>query len=104
MDVAVTTRLKWTDAEKEYKRALELDPHFAEAHWCYAGFLDAMGRLQEGIRHHELQLEIDPGLDFAGPVPAIAPIRSAICRYAPSRQVTAVDNAMRSCCRLIWLH
>ena len=53
----------WAGAEKEYKRALELNPNSAEAHYSYAYYLDSMGRLQEGMKEHELQLQLDPDID-----------------------------------------
>ena len=53
----------WAGAEKEYKRALELNPNSAEAHFSYAYYLDSMGRLQEGLKEHELQLQLDPDID-----------------------------------------
>jgi len=53
----------WAGAEKEYKRALERNPNSAEAHFNYAYYLDSMGRLQEGMKEHELQLQLDPDID-----------------------------------------
>jgi len=39
----------WANAEREYKRALQLDPSSAESHTQYAYFLAAMGRFDEAI-------------------------------------------------------
>ena len=55
----------WAAAEKEYKRALELEPNSAEAHYRYANYLDAMGRLEEGLKEHGLQLQLDSDLSDA---------------------------------------
>jgi tetratricopeptide (TPR) repeat protein len=41
------------DAEKEFKRALDLDPNDAQAHQWYAEFLSLMGR------HSEARAEIE---------------------------------------------
>jgi len=60
----------WSGAEKEYERALELDPNSAEAHCSYAGFLDSMGRFDEGLKEKEIQLQLDPDLDC----PEISPL------------------------------
>ena len=60
----------WSGAEKEYGRALELDPNSAEAHCSYAGFLDSMGRFDEGLKVKEIQLQLDPDLDC----PEISPL------------------------------
>src|SRR4029077_11243654 len=38
----------WSGAEKEFKRAIELNPNSSEAHLDYAFFLDSMGRMEEG--------------------------------------------------------
>ena len=50
----------WEGAEKEYKRALELNPSYAMAHLWYAGFLGAMGRHEESIAENKRALELDP--------------------------------------------
>ena len=53
----------WAAAEKEYKRTLELDPNSAEGHIEYAHYLDTMGQMEEGLKEHELQRQLDPGLN-----------------------------------------
>ncbi len=51
----------WPGAEREYKRALELNPNSVDAHWQYALFLvRIMGRLDEGIAEAQRALELDP--------------------------------------------
>jgi TolB-like protein/DNA-binding winged helix-turn-helix (wHTH) protein len=67
---AVYVDWDWSGAEKEYERALELDPNSAEAHCSYAGFLDSMGRFDEGLKEKEIQLQLDPDLDC----PEISPL------------------------------
>ncbi len=39
----------WTSAEKEYQRAIELNPRYALAHQWYGGSLSVMGRGNEAI-------------------------------------------------------
>ena len=39
----------WSGAEREFKRALELNPNYAEGHQWYAQYLVAMGRFEESI-------------------------------------------------------
>jgi TolB-like protein/Flp pilus assembly protein TadD len=51
-------------AEKELKRAIELNPNYAEAHHAYAHLLLAVGRTEEGMIESKRLLEIDP-LDLA---------------------------------------
>jgi len=53
----------WAHAEREYQRAVELSPNSADAHCSYAGFLNSMGRLEEGLKQQEMQLQLDPDLD-----------------------------------------
>ena len=47
-------------AEREYRRALELDPRYATAHQWYAFLLAAHGRLDEASGHMQEALELDP--------------------------------------------
>ena len=49
-----------TGAEREFRRALELSPNNAEIHDCFGGYLDAMGRLQEGMKEHQIAEELAP--------------------------------------------
>jgi len=53
----------WQDAERELRRAIELNPSNAAAHKGYGYFLDAEGRLDEGMREYERAQEVDPGKD-----------------------------------------
>jgi TolB-like protein/DNA-binding winged helix-turn-helix (wHTH) protein/Flp pilus assembly protein TadD len=50
----------WTSAEKEYKRAIELNPRYATAHQWYGGWLDLMGRSNEAIAERKRALELEP--------------------------------------------
>ncbi len=50
----------WTGAEKEFKRAIELNPRYATAHQWYGGYLEAMGRHNEAIAERKRAQELDP--------------------------------------------
>jgi len=50
-------------AEREYLRAIELDPNSAWAHDFYGGLLDELGRSSEAIRQEQLAQVLDPGVD-----------------------------------------
>jgi len=50
----------WPEAEKEFKRAIELNPRYPTAHQWYGGYLDAMGRHDESISERRLALQLDP--------------------------------------------
>lgn len=50
----------WPGAEREYQRALELNPNYATAHQWYGDFLSAMGRPEEALREIHRAQELDP--------------------------------------------
>jgi TolB-like protein/DNA-binding winged helix-turn-helix (wHTH) protein/Flp pilus assembly protein TadD len=50
----------WTAAQKEVKRAVELNPNSASAHDLYAFYFAALGRGEEGLAEIELSHELDP--------------------------------------------
>ena len=50
----------WLGAEKEYKRAIELNPSYATAHQWYAEHLSEMGRHDEAIAEAKRAQELDP--------------------------------------------
>jgi TolB-like protein len=52
----------WAEAEKEYKRAIQLSPNYATAHHWYAESLAAMGRFDESFAEYNRALELDPHL------------------------------------------
>jgi eukaryotic-like serine/threonine-protein kinase len=50
----------WATAEREFKRAIELDPHSGDAHGYYSWFLAAMGRNDEAVEEARRLIRIDP--------------------------------------------
>jgi serine/threonine protein kinase/Flp pilus assembly protein TadD len=50
----------WLAAEREYKRAIELNPNYATAHQWYALSLPPRGRLEEAIVEMKRAQELDP--------------------------------------------
>lgn len=50
----------WSSAEKEYKRALGLNPGYATAHHWYAWHLIVLGRNEEGIAELKRAESLDP--------------------------------------------
>jgi TolB-like protein/Tfp pilus assembly protein PilF len=52
--------LDWTGAEKEYKRALELDPNSVRAHETYGWHLEMFGRFDDAMSHLKRAQELDP--------------------------------------------
>ena len=51
---------EWDAAEKGFKRALELNPGYANTHHWYSEFLMAMGRSDEAIGEAKRAQELDP--------------------------------------------
>ena len=49
-----------TATDREYRRAIELDPNYATARYNYANFLCAIGRYEESIAQHMTASELDP--------------------------------------------
>jgi tetratricopeptide (TPR) repeat protein len=54
----------WAEAEKEFRRALELDPNSSISHFQYADFLQRMGRRQEMSVEGERARELEPYSPF----------------------------------------
>jgi TolB-like protein/DNA-binding winged helix-turn-helix (wHTH) protein/Tfp pilus assembly protein PilF len=50
----------WPAAEKEFKRAIELNSRYAPAHQWYGGYLTATGRFREADAEKKRALELEP--------------------------------------------
>ena len=50
----------WPAAEREYRRAIELDPNYLRAHEFYGWYLVSMGRAAEGIAEAKRAAQLDP--------------------------------------------
>jgi len=50
----------WQTAEKEFKRAIELNPNYATGHHWYAEHLAWLGRFDEALRESERARQLDP--------------------------------------------
>ena len=55
----------WAGAEREYKRAIEINPNYAPAHENYAWLLTAVGRLTEAVAESQRAEELDPRWSWA---------------------------------------
>jgi eukaryotic-like serine/threonine-protein kinase len=79
----------WAVAEREFKRAIELNPNDSEAHGYYAWFLAPMGRKDEAVAEAKRSQQLDPFSSLANFIvgsalvftrqwdPAIEQLRSA---------------------------
>jgi TolB-like protein/Tfp pilus assembly protein PilF/predicted Ser/Thr protein kinase len=50
----------WAKAEREYRRAIELDPNYATAHHWYGEFLGFQGRFDEAFAEFDRARQLDP--------------------------------------------
>jgi len=50
----------WAGAEREFRRAIELNPNYANGHHWYAEFLSLVGRHPEAIAESQRARELDP--------------------------------------------
>jgi serine/threonine protein kinase/tetratricopeptide (TPR) repeat protein len=58
---ALSLSLKWSEAETEFRRAIELNPNNANAHYFYAfNYLMPMNKLDESQEEFRLALALDP--------------------------------------------
>ena len=53
-------QFNWEAADVAFRRAIELNPSYAEARMFYSHYLTLMGRTEEGTEQMRLALELDP--------------------------------------------
>jgi TolB-like protein/DNA-binding winged helix-turn-helix (wHTH) protein/Tfp pilus assembly protein PilF len=50
----------WAEAEREYKRAINLNPNYATAHQWYGGELELTGRFDDALEEMKIASDLDP--------------------------------------------
>ena len=55
-----TNLWNWSEAEKGYKRAIELNPNYSHAHKWYGDHLGNLGRIEESLKEHKRAQELEP--------------------------------------------
>jgi serine/threonine-protein kinase len=80
---------KWSEAETEYRRAIELSPGDSWVHMNYSVFLAVRGRFDEAIREAVRAIEIDP-------VSLIINRGLGDALYLAGRYDEAIDHATRA--------
>jgi tetratricopeptide (TPR) repeat protein len=58
--IQMVQRWDWKDAESSFKKAIALNPNYAEAHILYGHLLIIVGRIKEAMEQDELALKLDP--------------------------------------------
>jgi len=51
---------KWSEADREFNRAIDLNPSYAPAHMWYSNFLASQGRFDQAINESKRTQELDP--------------------------------------------
>jgi len=79
----------WAGAEREFRRALELNPRYSTARQWYAWFLAAMGRFDEALAEGRSAIDLDP---------ASVSIRRSLgwLQYYARQPEPALDNLRRA--------
>jgi tetratricopeptide (TPR) repeat protein len=58
--VALYYEWNWKNSEREFRRAIELNPGYVTAHQWYSYYLRAMGRLPEALQEAQKAQQLDP--------------------------------------------
>ncbi|HVS20231.1 MAG TPA: protein kinase [Pyrinomonadaceae bacterium] len=91
--IKVNFEFDWAGAENEFKRAIELNPNYAEAHHQYGWLLAESGRPAEGLEEMKRAQRLDP-LNLVINVDINAPLyfqRRFDLSVEQSRKVVAMD-------------
>ena len=81
----------WSEAEREYKRAIELEPNYATTHQWYGELLIQLGRVDEALVHFQKAAEIDP---FSLPINADLGIAYYFARQT-DRAIEQLDKMIK---------
>ena len=79
----------WTRSEREFKRAVELDPNDANTRASFGIFLIAMGQTDRGLSEFEKAHELDPVSEFTNMI-------GAYMFYLSHRFDQAIDQAQKA--------
>src|SRR5260370_27691927 len=78
----------WAGGESEYRRAIGLNPNYAEAHHQYGYLLAVRGRFDESLAEMKRASELDPlsaGITSDVGIPLILPTSTKRQRSQPAR-------------------
>ena len=94
---------EWETAEKEFKRAIELDPNYSFAHLSYAVFLVAMGKPEQGFAEMRRAHELDPTSELTNMVSVHVLYLARHYDQAIEQAKTAIELNPGSWGAYIWL-
>lgn len=63
-NIEMVLNWNWAGAEREFKRAIELNPNYSPAHVYYAHYLAAVGRSDESVAEAKRSMQLDPFSTF----------------------------------------
>jgi len=79
----------WPAAERRFKRAIELNPNCAEAHYPYANYLSVLGHHEEAVEEAKRALDLDP-------LSGITNANMAYILYAARRFDEAIEHCRKA--------
>jgi tetratricopeptide (TPR) repeat protein len=99
----------WPEAEKQFKRAIELNSRYATAHHWYAHYLMTAGQTEASLVESRRALELDPlDLIISGHQPRLGPRQKGgakRCGARPSGAETFPSAVDRCECKISrWIH
>jgi len=90
----------WTETEKEYKRAIELNPKYGTAHSMFAVYLMITERFDESLQEMKRAQELDP---ISIPI-AIGPARSLYLAGKYNEAIEVYRNALKMDANSLGVH
>jgi tetratricopeptide (TPR) repeat protein len=87
---------RWAEAERDYKRAIKLDPNYAAARQWYGEMLLLNGRTPESIAQLKRATELDPlsPIMYGSYSLALGVARSADAAIAAGRRAVEIDSTL----------
>jgi serine/threonine protein kinase/tetratricopeptide (TPR) repeat protein len=87
--ISLSYEWDWPAAERQFKRAIELNPNCAEVHYPYANYLSALGRHEEAVAESNRALALDP-------LSGITNASMAYVLYAARRFDEAIEHCRKA--------
>jgi serine/threonine-protein kinase len=87
---------RWSDAERDYRRALKLEPNYAAAHQWYGEMLAINGRTTESVAQLKRATELDPlsPITFGSYALALLAARTPDPAIAAARRAVELDSTL----------